>query len=206
MEKKNQRVIECHVCESHRLNLIGFRLTAHEWEIEADGTVDYSVCPTMRDLDPPDFYVECQRCGSQYRYQAEPVDEDGQVEEITELVLEIPELDRRFSGYTVSKATLRTSDLIIAFLRFLRRHWKPKADKIVKSYDLEDEFDLTVSDELQDVVMEKWVENNPEVADYIMDELFDALNDIAPPGHVFGACEGNASDFGFWRYAEDEWI
>ncbi len=37
---------------------------------------------------------------------------------------------------------------------------------------------------------------------YIMENIFDYLNEIAPEGCYFGAHEGNGSDFGFWEIPE----
>jgi hypothetical protein len=39
--------------------------------------------------------------------------------------------------------------------------------------------------------------------DWLLSDLFDALNDIAPDGCYFGAHPGNGSDYGFWEVEED---
>ena len=37
-----------------------------------------------------------------------------------------------------------------------------------------------------------------EEAGYMLEELFDLLNQSAPEGYFFGAHPGNGSDFGYW--------
>ena len=38
-----------------------------------------------------------------------------------------------------------------------------------------------------------------ETVSYIINEdLFNALNELAPPNHYFGSHFGDSSDFGFW--------
>jgi hypothetical protein len=40
---------------------------------------------------------------------------------------------------------------------------------------------------------------------YLLEGLFDALNEIAPTGCSFGASEGDGASYGFWRFEpEDE--
>jgi len=43
-----------------------------------------------------------------------------------------------------------------------------------------------------------------ETRGYVIDELFDLLNDVAPPGYYFGSLEGDGADFGFWPVPEWE--
>lgn len=42
-----------------------------------------------------------------------------------------------------------------------------------------------------------------ENAHYLLETLFDALNDCAPDNHYFGAHVGNGSDYGFWE--SEDW-
>lgn len=35
---------------------------------------------------------------------------------------------------------------------------------------------------------------------YLLEGLFDALNDVAPSGCSFGSSEGDGASYGFWRY------
>lgn len=95
---------------------------------------------------------------------------------------------------TVSWGTLRTVDLVDRFasalrdvLEFRRRRGvdhdtDAKLYKLAKEVDeLPDDFDFDSEDAL-----------------YILEDLFDALDSVAPRGTYFGATDGDGSDFGFW--------
>ena len=98
-------------------------------------------------------------------------------------------------GSRVDFASHRTQDLIPAFIELLeevnpRAHAQLIVNNAVPAY-VYDEGDNC-----------KWWDS--EDASWLLNEtLFEALNDGAPDGFVFGAHEGNGSDFGFW---EDEEI
>jgi hypothetical protein len=77
---------------------------------------------------------------------------------------------------TVSYGTLRPEDLIPVFVNELRR-----LGHAATHFDAE------------------WLVENPEDAAWLLADLFDALNDVAPDGTYFGAHEGDGADFGFWR-------
>jgi hypothetical protein len=89
---------------------------------------------------------------------------------------------------TVSHGTLRESDLISRFLSKLDSCNPSESKKLRKDYGIRSNTNI-----------EKWVKKNPDDAGYLLnDELFEALQEVAPPGHYFGAHEGDGSDFGFW--------
>lgn len=85
---------------------------------------------------------------------------------------------------TVSSGTMRKEDLIPAFIDTLRHHNPEHA--LIAEYD-------ALPDELDELT-----EEQEEQTDYMLEELFDALNDYAPAFCYFGAHPGNGTDYGFW--------
>lgn len=83
---------------------------------------------------------------------------------------------------SISHGTMRNEDLIPTFLWKLEVLDKTERDAIVKRY----KYDL------------EGFNFDSENADYMIHELFDALDDVALPYTYFGAHEGDGSDYGFW--------
>ena len=91
-------------------------------------------------------------------------------------------------GLVVSEGTMRSEDLIPKFLNVLKTYGKDKYDAYVKE--------------------------NPEVLDfegmddetmgYVVDELFDKLDEIAPEGFYFAAHPDDGACYGFWEVDPDE--
>jgi hypothetical protein len=90
---------------------------------------------------------------------------------------------------SVSCGTLRTQDLVTTFLEIIRNT---------------EEFDRLAHEiparAWRDVNAEYW---DSEDAHFLLSELFDLLNEFAPPGYYFGSLEGDGADFGFWREYEE---
>lgn len=93
---------------------------------------------------------------------------------------------------TISHGTLRPDDLIPAFVNELR-------DFVIRNPEHEN------IGEFNKLVEEGWNwhnarrdERDGEDTDFLLDELFDALDSLAPPYCYFGANESDGSDFGFW--------
>ena len=88
----------------------------------------------------------------------------------------------------VSEGTLRAQDLIPAFLTALRDrdsavYAQIMVNRAIPAHALEDDdADWWQSDD----------------AHFLLDELFDALNETAEEGEYFGAHEGDGCLFGFW--------
>ena len=97
---------------------------------------------------------------------------------------------------SISHGTLRTQDLIPAFLDALKTVAPHAHEQFMllpfgpipaHVRDEGDESDWWVSEEAQD----------------LLSSLFDALDEHAPEGCYFGAHPGNGSDFGFWEHASE---
>lgn len=90
---------------------------------------------------------------------------------------------------SVSHGTLRAEDLIPAFDAVLRTHG-------VMVEQPECVTRLLEGGELTD---DEW----EQVSWFVNEDLFDAMDEIAPEGCYFGAHPGDGADYGFWS-AEDE--
>lgn len=91
-------------------------------------------------------------------------------------------MDKDFPFYgTISHGTMRNEDLIFEFVWTLRELDTDQeyADLITEASDIALDYDS-------------------EQADYILADLFDALDALAPAGYYFGAHPGDCSDYGFW--------
>jgi len=109
----------------------------------------------------------------------------------------MPQVD--FTG-TVSRATMRPEDLIPAFMGVLEKYWPEKAAKLTGYYGGECSWPYSMSglhypDPIPDSLQ--------ETAGYLVSDLFDALNEIAPEGCYFSSAEGDGCDYGYWRTEEE---
>lgn len=89
---------------------------------------------------------------------------------------------------SVSHGTLRSIDLIPEFLGVLQQYAKDRYDAYVKANP--EVLDLDGMDD--------------ETLSYVVDELIDELNAVAPEGTYFGSHPGDGSDFGFWTMDESK--
>lgn len=90
---------------------------------------------------------------------------------------------------TVSEATMRPEDLIPAFTEVLEQYWPEKAKELADEYS-----DIYAAMDGDDDVYLSELDGT----DWLLDSLFDALEEIAPDGFTFGAHPGDGSDYGFW--------
>ncbi len=94
---------------------------------------------------------------------------------------------------SVSHATLRPEDLIPAFLEHLR----------MLDPDACNEFRLKNPGLLQALcdrkcgIKSKWWDSEEVI--FVMEELFELMEEYAPEGYTFTSHPGDASDFGYWK-------
>lgn len=86
------------------------------------------------------------------------------------------QLSSKWAGQSVSHGTLRQQDLVEAFAKVLGEVNEPLADSLIEAFAIGDD----------------------DTQDYVLEQLFDSLDEIAPEGTYFGAHPGDGSDFGFW--------
>ena len=97
---------------------------------------------------------------------------------------------------SIIHATYRPQDLIPAFTTAIQEidteahanFWKGYIDLAVDPLTAEDDDPF-------------W---NSEQASWLLEDLFDTLNALAPEGYYFGAHPGDGSDFGFWEVEEND--
>lgn len=101
-------------------------------------------------------------------------------------------LDRHdWTNRSVSWGTMRDEDLIPAFIEVLRLADPEKADALNDEYE---SLALTF-----DKYGSHFNDESREVAPYLTETLFDALEQIAPLGCYFGSHPGDGTDYGFWE-------
>ena len=89
---------------------------------------------------------------------------------------------------SVSHGTMHPKHLIPVFLDVLKTYAPEKYNAYVK--ENQEVLDLDGIDD--------------ETLGYVVEELFDKLNEIAPDGTYFGSHPGDGSDYGFWSVDPDE--
>lgn len=118
-----------------------------------------------------------------------------------------------FTG-TISWKTMQPRDLVPSFMDILSDYHKDEYNKIlVDLNDLAKEMGFDSYDSVLELTRENpftgptyefW---QSEIMNYILNEdIWDAMNEIAPHGYHFGSSEGDGSDYGYWKvdnYNED---
>jgi len=114
-----------------------------------------------------------------------------------------PEQDSlgQWPGYgSVSHGTMRPEDLVPAFMELLEEYDPVQAAKLTSEYSGEgwpySQAGLGWGDPFD--------EHQREQAPHLLEDLFNALQEIAPPGSHFGSHPGDGSDYGFWLIDPDE--
>jgi hypothetical protein len=105
------------------------------------------------------------------------------------------QLPDSYRGESISSGTLLTSEILQACMDLLEE-WDPKGaerlrdrhPEILCGDSLYGEADRLNSGDLAE-----------EASSLLNEEVWDAMQGIAPEGTAFGASEGDGADFGFWE-------
>jgi hypothetical protein len=93
-----------------------------------------------------------------------------------------------FTG-TVSSGTMREEDLL------------PKFAYVLEKYGMKRSA-LTARAAARLIEMSDTDKNRELVSIVLNEEVWEAMNEIAPEGYYFGAHEGDGSDYGYWLAEE----
>jgi hypothetical protein len=86
---------------------------------------------------------------------------------------------------SISSGTMRTGDLLDAFAPYCKEYGGKEGRRLFRAvYKLPSWDNMTPK--------------QVEEAESILEEMFDLLNDAAPPYGYFGAHPGDGADYGFW--------
>jgi len=109
------------------------------------------------------------------------------------------QLPRNFVG-SISEATMRTQDLVPTFIRTLS--YAEPEHTLVKEYAEIGCALQTIADVLgqtaEDVAETVGLWDSEHMSYFLNEEVFMALNDVAPEGTYFGSSEGDGASYGFW--------
>lgn len=111
-------------------------------------------------------------------------------------------LDNKWRGAVVSSGTCRPEDLIPAFLKVLAEYPEAHQEFLESSGMLE--FTQCGGD-YWEPFLNGDTERLLELRGFMLDELFDALDEIAPEGCSFGSHEGDGACYGFWPVEDCAW-
>jgi hypothetical protein len=107
---------------------------------------------------------------------------------------------------TLSEGTMRPEDLIPRFMDALGQYAPHRADALRAIYPVTIQTIETGTppEHPSDLHEQAWEHRHETAAQMLLDDLFEALNEIAPEGAYFGAHEGDGADYGFWPAPEED--
>lgn len=104
---------------------------------------------------------------------------------------------------SISSATLRTEDLINAFVPVYKSLDGVNDENVMRDVVKRGEKYLKYYSQRNHGVIDEKLQLEEEINDFLNDVLFDELNRFAPEGYYFGSHIGDGADFGFWRDEEN---
>lgn len=148
----------------------------------------------MNDNKLESFY-SCPQCGHEgFLEEMWHNLENDQCNEYCHEIGAEPDKDK-WKNMSISKGTLIPKDLVCAIKAFNNGY--------IRNLELEaliEEYESFEEETLDDKTKSYLNEVN---LNEIVQEIFDALNELSPEGYYFGAHPGNGSDFGFWEITEE---
>jgi len=103
------------------------------------------------------------------------------------------QLSTDYINQELSSGTMKDEDLIPTFRDFLT--------SIAADCDIQEQVNI-LSSQINDLPYDDEgnyiIENSREDAFDVLNDLFDLLDEIAPPGCYFGSCAGDGTSYGFW--------
>lgn len=102
---------------------------------------------------------------------------------------------------SISHGTMREEDLLPTFAYELEYHVNRNTEEWTRNDECRKEHDdyLDLANEARELINEEDGSIKDEGrASEVLELLFDALQNFAPPYAYFGANEGDGSDYGFW--------
>lgn len=109
-------------------------------------------------------------------------------------------LGLEWAGASVSWGTLKTEDLIPAFVSVLEEADPEEAARFNREFERWQKR----LERAKEGKGKHSVEECVDQLEWILDELYTALGDVAPEGCAFQAHPGDGADFGFWMLDGDE--
>jgi len=101
----------------------------------------------------------------------------------------------------VVHGTHRPEDLIPAFMFALEEISQEAATRVTSEY-IGEGWPYSM-DGLGFGPYDEYTDEMKELTPHLLEDLFEALGEVAPDGHYFGAHPGDGSDFGFWPVEEE---
>jgi hypothetical protein len=109
-----------------------------------------------------------------------------------------------FLNQSISSATLRTEDLIKAFVPVYEQLDGVEGENVMRDVVKRGKKYLSYYSQRNHGVIPENLQFEEEINDFLNDVLFDELNRFAPEGYYFGSHIGDGADYGFWRDEENE--
>jgi hypothetical protein len=104
-------------------------------------------------------------------------------------------------GLIVSEATLKTDDLLSSYYQLIKDYnLSEKMANTIKNFFDEEPTNYNYFYSRCHLLPEK----EEEAQDFLNNDLFYFLSDIAPDGYYFGNNEGDGACFGFFKYEDEE--